>query len=136
MIIFIGSHRKCCNQIFKNIYERIDNQTILFLELEELAAMESTLESEIPPNILWETSEVVPEAGEGSQYFEQYTIPGPITLRRGDAVYVRAENGKNLIAQVRNPILIHSDPKLFKKRLTLFILLGNVVTTFYSIIFR
>jgi hypothetical protein len=30
----------------------------------------------------------------------QYTIPGPITLRRGDAVYVRAENGKNLIAQI------------------------------------
>ena len=88
------------------------NQTILFLELEELASMESTLESEIPPNILWETSELVPEAGEGSQYFEQYTIPGPITLRRGDAVYVRAENGKNLIAQVRNPIwsiLIHFD---------------------------
>ena len=27
-------------------------------------------------------------------------IPGPITLRRGDAVYVRAENGKNLIAQI------------------------------------
>ena len=111
-------------------------RNLFFLELEELASMESTLESEIPPNILWETSEVVPEAGEGSQYFEQYTIPGPITLRRGDAVYVRAENGKNLIAQVRNPILIHSDPKLFKKRLTLFILLGNVVTTFYSIIFR
>ena len=74
--------------------------------------MESTLESEIPPNILWETSELVPEAGEGSQYFEQYTIPGPITLRRGDAVYVRAENGKNLIAQVRNPILIHFYPFL------------------------
>ena len=104
MIIFIRSHRKSCNQILKNTYERDDNQTILFLELEELAAMESTLESEIPPNILWETSELVPEAGEGSQYFEQYTIPGPITLRRGDAVYVRAENGKNLIAQVRNPI--------------------------------
>ena len=75
-----------------------------FLELEELASMESTLGSEIPPNILWETSELVLEAGEGSQYFEQYTIPGPITLCRGDAVYVRVENGKNLIAQVRNPI--------------------------------
>ena len=33
-------------------------------------------------------------------YCFQYTIPGPITLRRGDAVYVRAENGKNLVAQI------------------------------------
>ena len=64
--------------------------------------MESTLGSEIPPNILWENPEMVPgqSISEGSQYFEQYTIPGPITLRRGDAVYVRAENGKNLIAQI------------------------------------
>ena len=29
-----------------------------------------------------------------------YDLKGPITLRRGDAVYVRAENGKNLIAQI------------------------------------
>ena len=29
-----------------------------------------------------------------------YHLKGPITLRRGDAVYVRAENGKNLIAQI------------------------------------
>jgi len=69
-------------------------------ELEELASMELTLETEVPPNILWENPDVVPGAGEGSQYFEQYTIPGPITLRRGDAVYVRAEFGKNLIAQI------------------------------------
>merc|ERR1719445_1399208 len=69
-------------------------------ELEELAMMESTLETEIPLNILMENPDIVPGAGEGSQYFEQYTIPGPITLRRGDAVYVRGENGKNLIAQI------------------------------------
>merc|ERR1719232_2174140 len=69
-------------------------------ELDELASMELALDSEIPPNIIWENPEPNPEAGEGSQYFEQYTIPGPITLRRGDAVYVRAENGKNLIAQI------------------------------------
>jgi len=85
---------KRVQSIFRERVEKHKN------ELEELASMESTLESEIPPNILWETSELVPEAGEGSQYFEQYTIPGPITLRRGDAVYVRAENGKNLIAQI------------------------------------
>ena len=35
-----------------------------------------------------------------SQTYETPTILGPITLRRGDAVYVRAENGKNLIAQI------------------------------------
>jgi len=69
-------------------------------ELEELALMESTLETEIPLNIIMENPDIIPGAGEGSQYFEQYTIPGPITLRRGDAVYVRGENGKNLIAQI------------------------------------
>ena len=62
---------------------------IFFSELDELASMELALDSEIPPNIIWENPEPNPEAGEGSQYFEQYTIPGPITLRRGDAVYVR-----------------------------------------------
>merc|ERR1712241_498151 len=69
-------------------------------ELEELASMELTMETEVPPNIVWENPDIVPGAGESSQYFEQYTIPGPITLRRGDAVYVRGENGKNLIAQI------------------------------------
>jgi protein polybromo-1 len=68
-------------------------------ELEELAMLETTLEIEIPPNIQWENSEST-GVQEGCIYYEQYSIPGPITLRRGDAVYVRAENGKNLIAQI------------------------------------
>ncbi len=69
-------------------------------ELEELALMESSISSEVPPNIAWENPEVVAGHETGCSYYEQYTIPGPITLRRGDAVYVRAENGKNLIAQI------------------------------------
>ena len=98
-------------------------------ELEELALMESTLESNIPPNVTWENPETVTGHSDGCVYYEQYSIPGtyyyyyiyflknifyrklyhlklfyhlkgPITLRRGDAVYVRAENGKNLIAQI------------------------------------
>jgi len=69
-------------------------------ELEELASMETTLETEIPPNIIWENPETVQGHGDGCVYYEQYTIPGPITLRRGDAVFVRAETGKNLIAQI------------------------------------
>ena len=60
-------------------------------ELEELASMETTLETEIPPNIIWENPETVQGHGDGCVYYEQYTIPGPITLRRGDAVFVRAE---------------------------------------------
>lgn len=66
-------------------------------EIEELEILQSTVEEEVPPNIVWENNEA---AQEGCTYYEQYTIPGPITLRRGDAVYVRAENGKNLIAQI------------------------------------
>merc|ERR1719150_998241 len=62
--------------------------------------MESTLESNIPPNVVWENAEPVTGHSDGCVYYEQYSIPGPITLRRGDAVYVRAENGKNLIAQI------------------------------------
>ena len=62
--------------------------------------MENSRETEIPPNIIWENPEIVAGNAEGCVYYEQYTIPGPITLRRGDAVYVRAENGKNLIALI------------------------------------
>lgn len=74
-------------------------------EIEELEALENTVDVPIPPNVIWAvvpTIDVptVPQRPEGSIYYEQYTIPGPITLRRGDAVYVRAENGKNLVAQI------------------------------------
>ena len=77
--------------------ERIEKHKV---ELEELENMETTLETQIPPNIIWENPETVQGHEAGSVYYEQYTIPGPITLRRGDAVFVRAETGKNLIAQI------------------------------------
>ena len=67
---------------------------------EELEAMETLIDkaaTELPPNVLWMNAENVQP---GCIYYEQYTIPGPITLRRGDHVYVRSENGKNLIAQI------------------------------------
>ena len=82
-------------------------------EIEELEALEKTVDIPIPPNVIWTQTTplelpTTPQRPEGSVYYEQYTIPGPITLRRGDAVYVRAENGKNLVAQIdtmwSNPI--------------------------------
>lgn len=72
-------------------------------ELDEIEAMVRTVEEQLPPNVLWNCpeGEVLPHPiTEGHTYYEQYTIPGPITLRRGDMVYVRSENGKNLIAQI------------------------------------
>ncbi|CAB4068399.1 PBRM1 [Lepeophtheirus salmonis] len=58
-----------------------------------------------PPNVVWNfpPGTALPQnpiSDGGLTYFEQYTIPGPITLKRGDSVYVRAENGKNLIVQI------------------------------------
>ncbi len=72
-------------------------------ELDEIEAMVRTVEEELPPNVLWNCAEgeVLPhQVSPSYTYYEQYTIPGPITLRRGDHVYVRSENGKNLIAQI------------------------------------
>jgi protein polybromo-1 len=57
------------------------------------------LEDERLPNVPWTNSDVNADSS-GNVYYEQYTIPGPITLRRGDTVYVRSEQGKNLIAQI------------------------------------
>ena len=66
-------------------------------ELEEIEAMIKNVDESLPAAIPWTN----PEGGiEGATYYEQYTIPGPITLKRGDHVYVRAEDGKNLIAQI------------------------------------
>ncbi len=67
-------------------------------ELEEIEAMIKGVDEALPHNVLWVGTDV-PQV-EGRTYYEQYTIPGPITLRRGDHVYVRSENGKNLIAQI------------------------------------
>ena len=56
-----------------------------------------------PANVVWNIPEGYPiptSLTEGVTYYEQYTIPGPLTVKRGDCVYVRSENMKNLIAQV------------------------------------
>eukprot|EP00095_Tigriopus_kingsejongensis_P009080 maker-scaffold742_size103727-snap-gene-0.20 protein:Tk09080 transcript:maker-scaffold742_size103727-snap-gene-0.20-mRNA-1 annotation:"protein polybromo-1 isoform x2" len=68
-------------------------------EIEEIDNMVRSLEEELPPNVKWANPDSS-QVQENRTYYEQYTIPGPITLRRGDAVYVRSENGKNLIAQI------------------------------------
>ena len=65
-------------------------------ELEEIEAMINRVDNDLPSNVVWENEEPQPNC----MYYEQYTIPGPITLKRGDFVYVRSENGKNLIAQI------------------------------------
>lgn len=64
-------------------------------EVEELEALEKVLEEEVPKNVRWSEG---PDAS--LIYWEQYTIPGPITLRRGDNVLVRGENNRNMIAQI------------------------------------
>ena len=94
--------------------ERIEKHKV---ELEELENMETTLETQIPPNIIWENPETVQGHEAGSVYYEQYTIPGPITLRRGDAVFVRAETGKNLIAQIGNSIHFFTYKLKLKKKI-------------------
>ncbi|XP_059081440.1 protein polybromo-1-like isoform X3 [Tigriopus californicus] len=69
-------------------------------EIEEIDSMVRSLEEELPSNVIWANPDASAQVQENRTYYEQYTIPGPITLRRGDAVYVRSENGKNLIAQI------------------------------------
>ena len=65
-------------------------------EIEELEALEKVVEDDPVEKVGW-----VKEGSEdGLTYWEQYTIPGPITLRRGDHVLVRGENNRNMIAQI------------------------------------
>ena len=68
-------------------------------ELEEIERMINNVDLELPPNVLWANPNPSPTQ-QGATFYEQYSIPGPITLKRGDAVYVRSENGRNLIAQI------------------------------------
>ena len=71
-------------------------------ELAELGEVEK-----LPEKELVNVTEVVPPpastataaAQPGSTFYQQLNIPGH-TLRTGDCVYVRAENGKQLIAQI------------------------------------
>ena len=65
-------------------------------EIEELEALEKVVEDDPVENVGW----VRDGAEDGLTYWEQYTIPGPITLRRGDHVLVRGENNRNMIAQI------------------------------------
>jgi len=65
-------------------------------EIEELEQLEKVVEEEVPANLKW-VKEGEPD---GLTYWEQYTIPGPITLRRGDHVLVRGENNRNMVAQI------------------------------------
>ena len=65
-------------------------------EIEELEALEKVVEEDVAEKVKW-----VKEGSEdGLTYWEQYSIPGPITLRRGDHVLVRGENNRNMIAQI------------------------------------
>ena len=65
-------------------------------EIEELEALEKVVEDDPVENVGW----VRDGSEDGLTYWEQYTIPGPITLRRGDHVLVRGENNRNMIAQI------------------------------------
>ena len=73
-------------------------------EIKELEELEKRVEEEIPGNLKW----VNESATDGFQYWEQYTIPGPITLRRGDHVLVRGEHNRNMVAQIDT---MWTDPK-------------------------
>ena len=65
-------------------------------EIEELEVLEKIVEEDVVENVQW----VKEGADDGLTYWEQYSIPGPITLRRGDHVLVRGENNRNMIAQI------------------------------------
>eukprot|EP00088_Acartia_fossae_P025373 TRINITY_DN2619_c0_g1_i1.p1 TRINITY_DN2619_c0_g1~~TRINITY_DN2619_c0_g1_i1.p1 ORF type:complete len:664 (-),score=228.07 TRINITY_DN2619_c0_g1_i1:898-2889(-) len=64
-------------------------------EVEEIEALEKIVEEPIPPNIKWAGG---PDPN--LTYWEQYTIPGPISVRRGDHVLVRGEGNRNMVAQI------------------------------------
>ena len=63
--------------------------------MEEIEALEKVVEEPIPPNVKWFGG---PDPN--LTYWEQYTIPGPITVRRGDHVLVRGEGNRNMVAQI------------------------------------
>ena len=64
-------------------------------EVEEIEQLEKMVEEEVPRNIKWNDG-----ADESLTYWEQFTIPGPITVRRGDHVLVRGEGNRNMVAQI------------------------------------
>ena len=49
----------------------------LYFRLDELAALEKTVDVPIPPHVIWDNTENITLGGEGATYYEQYTIPGP-----------------------------------------------------------
>ena len=50
----------------------------LYFRLDELAALEKTVDVPIPPHVIWDNTENITLGGEGATYYEQYTIPGTI----------------------------------------------------------
>ena len=73
-------------------------------ELAELGEVEKLSEKEfvnvpVIPGADGVPSSAAPPAQPGLTYYQQLNIPSHI-LRTGDCVYVRAENGKQLIAQI------------------------------------
>ena len=49
----------------------------LYFRLDELAALEKTVDVPNPPHVIWDNTENITLGGEGATYYEQYTIPGP-----------------------------------------------------------
>lgn len=72
-------------------------------ELAELGEVEKMAEKELVnvavPAPVPSDGSSAPPTQPGMNYYQQLNIPGH-TLRTGDCVYVRAENGKQLIAQI------------------------------------
>ena len=49
-------------------------------------SMIKTVDEEVPPNVVWQEKTREAQSQPGTQnfvYYEQFTIPGPITMRRG-----------------------------------------------------
>ena len=55
----------------------MENDFTLHFRLDELAALEKTVDVPIPPHVIWDNTENITLGGEGATYYEQYTIPGP-----------------------------------------------------------
>ena len=54
----------------------MENNFTLYFRLDELAALEKTVDVPIPPHVIWDNTENITLGGEGATYYEQYTIPG------------------------------------------------------------
>ena len=86
-------------------FDEVIGKILGFLDvaLAELGEIEKMVEKELVnvavPAAVPSDGSSAPLAQPGMNYYQQLNIPGH-TLRTGDSVYVRAENGKQLIAQI------------------------------------